>query len=593
MLNARIYRTAWLVAGVALIVALLTLQSPPAAPQPSLPTAFDGQSALELTGELAAVAPERAPGTPDADRAAEWVREHLADVPGVQGKVQEQAFSANADGRMVQMRNLYVVVPADGNGATRPAILVVAPRDTPKGVPSGASATGLLLALARQWATTTQDRPMLFVSTDGSTTGNAGMRWFLRRFSQVPIEAAVVLDDPGAGTGREISVWSWGRTSTGSLGLASIASQAIERAGGDANAFPGIVSQLARLAVPQTFGDQGPVIGKGIPAVTLAARPDSPPRAGPAPELARMELAGEAATSLIGSLDGASAAPPVAAQVEIGGRHLRQAVLRIVVLLLALPLLVAGIDAMARLRRARVPLRPGLVALLRRSLPFLAFAAVGYALVLVGILPGAAAGAPPLPSEVTFGALSGLALGIALAASAAVVLMGHRRAGLRTPGNPAAEAAAAAVALAGIAVVAWILVPFELLFALPLMHASLVATAATRRWQVVALGVVAALPVLLLALVAAGELDRNPVYAAWYLTATTLAGTRGVAGVVLWSLVLAAAWSLASLVVLRARKGLVAAGHHEMPGGRAARDARRRMRERRRRQAGPRRRPRP
>jgi hypothetical protein len=477
------------------------------------------------------------------------------------------------------MRNVYVVVPGDGNGATRPAILVVAPRDTPAGVASGASATGLLVSLARQWATTRQQRPILFVSTDGSTVGNAGVRWFLSRFSQVPIEAAVVLDDPGARTGDGVALWNWGRTPSGALGLAAVARASVERSGGDTDASPGLFAQAARLAVPQTFGDQGPAIDAGVPAVTISARPDSPPTSGPAPDVERMEFVGSVAADLVGSLDAAPSAPPVAAQVEIGGRLLGEGVLRVVVLLLSLPVLVAGVDAFARLRRAGVPIRPGVAAVLRHTIPLVALAVVGYALVLLGVLPGAAAGAPPLPAAVPFGALSGLAVGVMLAAAALTILMARRRARRRGPGNPAAEAATAAAVMAVIATAALFVAPFELLVALPLMHGALVATVATRRWQVAALGALAFVPFLLVPVVMGGALDRNPVYAAWYLTATTLGGMRGAAGVALAILVAAAAWSLAALVVLRAQKGLVAAGHRDHAHDLGEREARRRRRQ--------------
>ena len=69
MLNARLYRTCWLVAGVALVVALLTLETPDPGPDPALPSAIDGQGTLLLGAELAGIAPERAAGSgPDQAR---------------------------------------------------------------------------------------------------------------------------------------------------------------------------------------------------------------------------------------------------------------------------------------------------------------------------------------------------------------------------------------------------------------------------------------------------------------------------------------------------------------------------------------------
>ena len=74
MLNARLYRTCWLVAGVALVVALLTLETPDRGPEPALPSTIDGQLALDLNGQLAGIAPERPPGSAPDLAAARWVQ---------------------------------------------------------------------------------------------------------------------------------------------------------------------------------------------------------------------------------------------------------------------------------------------------------------------------------------------------------------------------------------------------------------------------------------------------------------------------------------------------------------------------------------
>ena len=80
MLNARLYRTCWLVAGVALVVALLTLETPDPGPEPVLPSDIDGQTTLLLDREMASIAPERAAGSGPDQAAARWVRDQLAGV---------------------------------------------------------------------------------------------------------------------------------------------------------------------------------------------------------------------------------------------------------------------------------------------------------------------------------------------------------------------------------------------------------------------------------------------------------------------------------------------------------------------------------
>src|SRR5262245_25290296 len=97
MLNARLYRTSWLVAGVALVVALLTLQRPATPPQPALPPAFDGAAARALAGNLALSVP-RPPGSAADARAADWVEGRLRAIPGSTARVGRQNFAARAGG---------------------------------------------------------------------------------------------------------------------------------------------------------------------------------------------------------------------------------------------------------------------------------------------------------------------------------------------------------------------------------------------------------------------------------------------------------------------------------------------------------------
>ena len=92
-----------------------------------------------------------------------------------------------------------------------------------------------MLRLAQASGTTRHQRPHLFVSTDGSTLGNAGLRWFLERFSSFPLSAAIVLDAPGEANGDRVHVWIDGRTDRQALGLGHIADRSVQRAGGRAD----------------------------------------------------------------------------------------------------------------------------------------------------------------------------------------------------------------------------------------------------------------------------------------------------------------------------------------------------------------------
>jgi len=565
VLNARLYRTAWLVAGVAIIVALLTLQTRQAPPEPDVPFAVDGAVVRDSAGRLEGVAPLRVPGSQDDIDSATWMEEQLAGIPGAQAttpggepRVRRQEFVARQGRSLVELTNVYLVVPGTTGTGDRDGIVVVAPRDTPPQVRAGATSSALLVEMARLWATSSHERPLLFVSTDGSTVGNAGIRWFLSRFSDFRIGAVVVLDAAADGDGREIHIWSRGRDGRQALALESIARIALERGGMEPARHDGLWTQLARMAVPSSFGDHAPAVADGIPAITLAARPDGPPRFRELPDETRISLVGEAAMGLLGTLDQVEVIDGPTRGVVLADRELSAGVLRIVILLLALPLLVAAVDALARLRRAGVRLRPGLRALLWRAVPLAAAVVTLHLLGVAGLVPRAAAGAPPLPADVPLTARGGLALGITAVVGVATWLATRARA-KRVGAAPAAEAAAGLIALAATCALAWAVRPSALLLLLPAAHAVLVATAVPRRWQVAACAAVAVLPLAGMAAVMGDQLGRDPLFGAWYLVATTAEGARGVVGPAFGIALLACMWSMAALVVLRAKKGLVAA----------------------------------
>lgn len=554
VLNARLYRTCWLVAGVALVVALLTLETPDRGAEPALPSTIDGALALDLDAQLRGIAPERPAGSGPDLAAARWVQDQLSQVPGAAGRVQTQPLEARRDRETVRLQNVYLVVPGSGDGRFRSGVVVVAPRDTPAGVAAGTSSTAVLLQLAQVSATTRHQRPHLFVSTDGSTVGNAGVRWFLSRFSAFPLSAAIVLDAPGEAPGDRIHVWDAARTDRHAVRLALIAERSIERVGGRPDAVRSLGGQMLRLGVPQTFGDQGAVIPDGLPAVTLSGRSESPLREGADPTAERMELVANAANDLLGALDASPAPPAADGSLLLADRLLRPTIVRLTLLLLMLPVLVLALDVVARQRRAGVRLVEGLRAVARRSVPLVVGLVAAHLLVLAGMLPGPAAGAPPIPAEVRFDAPAGLAVVISVAAAGLAWIAVRRRA-RRRPAPPAAEGGAALGALAVLLLALWVLSPYALVLALPAAHAALLATAARRAWHLVALAAIALVPFVALTATIAGLLDSGPLFAVWYLVETAATGARGGTGLVLGVGIAACIWSLGVLVAKRGTGG--------------------------------------
>lgn len=557
MLNGRLYRLSWLVAALALLVALLTLESPGGTPEPPLPPAFDAMAARGIAADLATVAPERVPGTPGDAASATWMAGQLGAVPGAT-KVVRQRFSVIGPAGRAVTENVYVALPARAGQGVPGALVISAPRDTPPGVRGGESGSAVLVQLARALGTVARNRPVLIVSTGASTMGNAGARWFMSRFSGAQVAAAVSLDDP-AGIPGGIHVWDDGQDSRRSIPMSAAAWQAAARADAAVAPEPGPFPQIAQMGVPQTSGDQAAYIALGVPSVSLASRPEGPLTGGNLATEDALGDAGRTAETLIASLDRADALPAPALGVVINGRELRPVMSRIVILLLALPLLVAALDLAVRLRRAGVRLTPFVAALLWRLLPVVAAVVVAHLLAIAGMLAGPAGGWPPLAESVPFDLAAGVAILLSVGAGVLAWMLVRQRA-MRRDAEVASRAATGVIALGAVCLVLWFVSPFALLIALPAAHAALIATRARRPWQVLGLAVVAAAPAVLLTWWAAGRIDRGIPYTAWYLIETTVSGARGVVGPLLAAAVLVTAWSLGSLVMSRVRRGLVASG---------------------------------
>src|SRR5215208_241728 len=75
--NGRLYRSAFLVVSLPLLLAALTVARPTPLQRPLLPPAFDEQTAAQLAEEHATRHPRRVPGSAGAVLAAQWFRDQL------------------------------------------------------------------------------------------------------------------------------------------------------------------------------------------------------------------------------------------------------------------------------------------------------------------------------------------------------------------------------------------------------------------------------------------------------------------------------------------------------------------------------------
>jgi len=188
-----------------------------------------------------------------------------------------------------------------------------------------------------------------------------------------------------------------------------------------------------------------------------------------------------------------------------------------------------AVDASLRLRRARIPWRPGIVGLGWRVLPWVVAACVGTALARAGLMPGLSAGQVPQPGDapVLARSLVGLAAIVVVGLVLSVWSVSHIA---RITLIPASDVAASLAGLGVMLVVAFVFRPFMIVLVVVAAHAAVLSLTASRRWQLALAVAVALVPLAALCWSVADQLHRGFPYTAWYLLVTTIQGGRGVAG---------------------------------------------------------------
>ena len=128
--------------------------------------------------------------------------------------------------------------------------------------------------------------------------------------------------------------------------------------------------------MPATFGEQGALLARGLPAVLLSIGGDRPPPADAPISRQRLETFGRAALRTVTVLDAAPAARPVSAEASsrdlLTSRKILPAwAVRLFIGMLLLTVLVTAVDAFAALLRRREPIVVWLRWTLASALPFL------------------------------------------------------------------------------------------------------------------------------------------------------------------------------------------------------------------------------
>ncbi|HLE99939.1 MAG TPA: M28 family peptidase [Gaiellaceae bacterium] len=556
-LDTRLVRVGLVVVAPALLALLFSVSTAGTLSRPPVDPSFDAAAAAATAATLSTEYPSRVPGTAEAIQAAHWYRETVASL-GLPAEV--VAWNEELpDLGVVELRNVVSVI----RGRSDEAILLVAHRDN-AGQPTvrrdNASGTAALIEIARGFGSRTgspaplSERTLVLLSADAGAYGGAGTARFAR---ESPIAesviAAVVVDDIGR-QGRPRLLLAGNGSSSPSRTLVATASARIAEQTGERLALPSLATQLVDLGVPFAGGEQGPLLGEGIPGVTITtAQKRSPdvPSVGPsALAVQRYGQVGTAVEALLGSLDASVRTRfRTPDSLFFGDRVASGWALRLTLVVSIVPFALGVLDLLVRSRRKRLGFGSAARSLRDRLLFWLycgVLLAIGAG---IGALPTAPALA--LPAESSY--VSDPAIGrLALLGAAAILGWLAWRRHLASGASPRSEERVAgySVALSWlglVAIAAAVFKPYALLFVLPSLYAWLwlpIRTAAWARWSLFVLGLAGPLVGIL---VLGHELALGPADTLLYLAGLVTAGY-----VSLPTLLLGLAWaaSAAQLAVL-------------------------------------------
>jgi hypothetical protein len=476
--NGRLYRSAFLVCSLPLVILAFSIARPSPLPAPILPANFDGVAARELATDLAGHYPDRSPGGSGSVRAAQWFRDHMAlyGLPVSSDTWREKVAGVGE----VRLQNLWAVA----GGQSPEAIVVLANRDNDgsgPGADNNASGTAALVELARDYARQTGSgqpvrsaHTLVFLSTDGGAYGNLGAARFAQHLPFKVVAAINLTAIAGNGPPRIEIAGDLPRSPAATL-VETAAHRVLEQSGLRAGRV-GTLGQLIDLGFPFTLYGQGLLVAAGVPAITLTTAGNRPPPAidDRTLDATRLGQVGKAAQQLVGSLDqGLGLAQGTTAYLWAGDRIVRGWALELLLVSLLIPFFVGAVDLFAHCRRRRIPLLPALRSLRSRLLFWLYLGVVFLVFRLLGAFPEGSSRPPDPGSEVAgnWPVLALLGLGVL---GLIGWLVARQRLVPRRPVTPEERLAGDTAALLGLAIVALLVVatnPFALLFVLPALHA--------------------------------------------------------------------------------------------------------------------------
>ena len=550
MIDPRIYRAALIPVLFAFVLLAFSLENRPQPLRTALaPDAFQGQRAFDRAyGDGTAIKglserfPDRRPGSAGDERLADTVAAQMEQAPGFRVR------TVRHEGETIDGRRSLRTVIAERAGTLDERVVVVAHRDAAgRRAEAELSGTAALLELARIFGAPRQtNRTITLVSTSGGSGGAAGAARLGEDLTG-PVGAVLVLGDLASRNVRAPLVTGW----SNALGatpqrLRATVQEAVRVETGSGSGAPRALSQFARFAMPATFGEQGPLLADGLPAVLLSIGGDRPPPAGAPISRDRLQSFGRAALRTVTVLDAAPGTRPIVDEPSNRDLLTSRKILplwavRLFTGALLLTVLLTAIDAFAALLRKRERIAVWLRWTLANALPFALTGLFAIALASVRLL-GPAPGAPVSPDALPPRLEALLAIGLVFALGWAWLrpaLLGVLRARGAVRCEPAAGVIIVLVATA-VAIVMWIANPYAAALLIPALHVWLFALAPDLRmprWTRMTIAALGLAPIALVALGLARSLGLGVVDAAWELLLLAAGGHMSVGSVLLWSLV--------------------------------------------------------
>lgn len=470
-----LYRRAWLPAGAALVLALITSfqPDPPAMPaQPPGFTAADAQAVVRDADAINAKYPDRRPGTSGAADSAQWVRDQLRII---QDQFRGRAVSADVvtdtttiPGRphAVSIMNVEAWLP----GRTNELVVVYAPRDTAEGAGRGgdAGSTAALISIAQQLAASPdRKRSYLLVSTDAARANGAGARLMATRITRRAVRPIAVIGLDGIGQSHDVRVpltASGGMMPPLGLVLAARASS-----GDSAGGLPGTVGQLVRLGLPLTRYEHGQLLRKHIPAITISTASSSEVTR---PTEDSVIIGMHAVLGVLGSLDATDTLQSAGKTYLLGSdRVVRGWALKILIVSLLLPVWLVIAQALVTHRR-RLALIPSVGSIARGMLVGVWGIATLWLFAAIGVVPHSS-DVPPASALVGAWPTLGMIAWVLLLVPAWIIARGPDWRRFHEADAARATIMTGLAVLVVLSVCALALNPYSVLFALPTLHALL------------------------------------------------------------------------------------------------------------------------